>query len=132
MGRLGLFFLYFKVQKTFGRSFNPDSHFFDIRNNPHLAHTVLEIFFTAASITLGIIALVRLKISYGLYMLTSLGIALSSGTTLGISRYSMVLFPIYLIAGTVRSFVGRMAWWLGSTLLLALNIVRFVNHYWAG
>lgn len=128
----GDFFLYFKVQKTFGRSFDPDSHFFDIRNNPHLVHTVLELFFTITAIALGIIALVRLKISYGLYMLTSLGIALSSGTTLGISRYSMVLFPIYLIAGTVRSFVGRMAWWLGSALLLALNIIRFVNHYWAG
>ena len=128
----GDFFLYFKVQKNFGRSFDPDSQFFDIRNNPHLAHTVLEIFFTAAAIALGIIALVRLKISYGLYMLISLGIALSSGTTLGISRYAMVLFPIYLIAGSVRSFVGRMAWWLGSALLLALNIIRFVNHYWAG
>jgi hypothetical protein len=92
----------------------------------------LRFFFTVGAIALGIIAMVRLKISYGLYMLTSLGIALSSGTTLGISRYSMVLFPIYLIAGTVRSFVGRMAWWLGSTLLLALNIIRFVNHYWAG
>jgi Gpi18-like mannosyltransferase len=42
----GDFFLYFKVQKTFGRSFDPDSHYFDIRNNPHLVHTVLEIFFT--------------------------------------------------------------------------------------
>lgn len=128
----GDFFLYFKAQKNFGRSFSPDSHFFDIRNNPHLAHTILEILFTVLAIALGIIAMVRLKISYGLYMLTSLGIALSSGTTLGISRYSMVMFPIYLIAGTIRSSVGRMAWWLGSTLLLALNIIRFANHYWAG
>jgi Gpi18-like mannosyltransferase len=128
----GDFFLYFSVQKTFGRSFNPDSRFFDIHTNPHLVHTILEIFFTVVTIALGIIALVRLKISYGLYMLTSLGIAMSSGTTLGISRYSMVMFPIYLIAGTIRSSVGRMVWGVGSTLLLALNIVSFVNHYWAG
>lgn len=128
----GDFFLYFKAQKAFGRSFELDSHFFDIRNNPHLAHTLLEIFFTITVIALGIITLVRLKISYSLYMLTSLGVALSSGTTLGISRYAMVLFPIYLIAGTVRSYVGRMAWWLGSALLLAFNVIRFVNHYWAG
>jgi hypothetical protein len=63
-------------------------------------------------------------------MLVSLGIALSSGSVLGIARYSMVLFPIYFIAAGIRSPVGRSAWLLGSTLLLALDIIRFVNHYW--
>jgi len=44
----------------------------------------------------------------------------------------MVLFPIYFIAAGIRSSVGRSAWLFGSALLLALNIICFVNHYWAG
>jgi len=44
----------------------------------------------------------------------------------------MVLFPIYFILAGIRSSVGRSACLFDSTLLLALNIVCFVNHYWAG
>jgi Ca2+/H+ antiporter len=65
-------------------------------------------------------------------MLVSLGIALGSGSFLGAARYSMVLFPIHLIGAGVGSAVGRSAWLFGSVLLLALNIICFVNHYWAG
>ena len=103
---------------------------FLVRNNPDLANTVLDLAYTTVAILLGVIALRRLRLSYGVYMLVSLGIALSSGSVLGIARYSMVLFPIYFIAAGIRSPVGRGAWLLGSTLLLALDIIRFVNHYW--
>jgi hypothetical protein len=44
----------------------------------------------------------------------------------------MVMFPIHLIGAGLHSTVGRGAWLFGSALLLALNIIRFVNHYWAG
>jgi Ca2+/H+ antiporter len=64
-------------------------------------------------------------------MLVSLGVALGSGTVLGVARYGMVLFPIHLIGAGIRSPVGRAAWLLGSVLLLALNIICFVHHYWA-
>jgi Ca2+/H+ antiporter len=57
---------------------------------------------------------------------------LASGSFLGVARYSMVLFPIHLIGAGIRSSVGRGAWLCGSTLLLALYIICFVNHYWAG
>ena len=126
----GDFFLYFKVQSFFGRDFEMKVSDFLIRNNPDLANTVLDLAYTAVAILLGVIALRRLRLSYGVYMLVSLGIALSSGSVLGIARYSMVLFPIYFIAAGIRSPVGRGAWLLGSTLLLALDIIRFVNHYW--
>jgi Ca2+/H+ antiporter len=66
-----------------------------------------------------------------MYMLVSLGIAVGSGTILGLARYALVLFPIHLIGAGIRSPVGRSAWLFGSTLLLALNIICFVNHYWA-
>ncbi|HSO63220.1 MAG TPA: mannosyltransferase family protein [Desulfobacterales bacterium] len=124
------FFLYFKVQRAFGRDFEMEAGDFLARNGPDLANKMLDLAYTAVAILLGVVALRRLRPSYGVYMLVSLGIALSSGTTLGIARYSMVLFPIYFIAAGIRSPVGRGAWFFGSTLLLALDIIRFVNHYW--
>jgi hypothetical protein len=126
----GDFFLYLKVQRLFGRDFEMEVSDFWVRNNPDLANTVLDLAYTAAAILLGVVALRRFRLSYGVYMLVSLGIALSSGSVLGVARYSMVLFPIYFIAAGMRSPVGRGAWLLGSTLLLALDIIRFVNHYW--
>ncbi len=89
-------------------------------------------FYAAAAILLGVVALVRFRPSYGIYMLFSLAVALSTGTTLGLARYAMVMFPIHLIGAGLRSSVGRSAWLFASGLLLALNIIRFVNHYWAG
>ena len=126
----GDFFLYLKVQSFFGRDFEMEASDFLVRNNPGLANTVLDLAYTAVAILLGVVALRRFRLSYGVYMLVSLAIALSSGSVLGIARYSMVLFPIYFIAAGIRSPVGRGAWFLGSTLLLALDIIRFVNHYW--
>jgi hypothetical protein len=128
----GDFFLYLRVQSLYGRDFEMEAVDYAIRNNPDLVNTAYDLAFTAMAILMGIIALRRFRISYGLYMLISLGIALSSGTDLGVARYSMVLFPIYYIAAGIRSSVGRSAWLFGSALLLALNIICFVNHYWAG
>ncbi|OQX08997.1 MAG: hypothetical protein BWK76_22835 [Desulfobulbaceae bacterium A2] len=126
----GDFFLFLHVENNFGRDFGFELKDFFARNNPDLANTLLDLITAAWALSLALLALWRLRLSYGLYMLFSLGIALSSGTVLGISRYTMVLFPIYLLAAGIRSTVGRSAWLLGSTLLLALDIIRFVNHYW--
>lgn len=129
----GDFFLYLQVQKTFGRDFKSDlEEYLVIRNHPDLVHTVLDLSFTLLAIVFAIMALRRFRLSYGLYMLVSLAVALSTGTALGIARYAMVMFPIYLIGAGTRSTLARNAWMLASTLLLALNITRFVHHYWAG
>lgn len=129
----GDFLLYLHVQKTFGRDFQSDlQEYLVVRNNPDLIHTLLDLSFTFLAILFAILALKRFRLSYGIYMLVSLAVALSTGTALGIARYAMVLFPIYLIAAGIRSPVGRNAWLFASTLLLALNVTRFVHHYWAG
>lgn len=128
----GDFFLYLEVQKTFGRNFQSHlQEYLVVRNNPDLVHTLLDLSFTMLSILFAFVALKRFRLSYGLYMLVSLAVALSTGTALGIDRYAMVLFPIYLIGAGIRSSVGRNSWIFASTLLMALNITRFVHHYWA-
>lgn len=128
----GDFFLYLRVQGFYGRDFAFEATDFAIRSNPDLVNTLYDLTFTAATIVMGVIALIRFRPSYGLYILVSLAVALASGSNLGVARYSMVLFPIYFIVAGIRSSVGRSAWLFGSTLLLALNIICFVNHYWAG
>jgi hypothetical protein len=124
------FFLYIKVQNNFGRDFTIDLGELSFHNNVELANNILDFGHTALAVLLGFIALWRLRLSYGVYMLVSLGIALSTGSTLAIPRYSMVLFPIYFIGAGIRSPFGRGVWLFSSTLLLALDTIRFVNHYW--
>lgn len=126
------FFLYLRIQRLYGRDFRFDAMEDVVRNNPNIVVTVYDAVFVVATVFMGVLALKKFRPSYGLYMLVSLAVALSSGTGLGIARYSMVLFPIYFIAAGVRSVVGRSAWLFSSALLLALNIICFVNHYWAG
>jgi len=127
----GDFFLFLKIEDNFGRDFSFDLEDLTLRTHPALANTIIDFAHTGLAVFLGLVALWRVRLSYGLYMLVSLGVALSTGSALAIPRYSMVLFPIYLIGAGIRSEVGRGAWLFGSTLLLALDIIRFVNHYWA-
>lgn len=126
----GDFFLYLHVQDSFGRDFTVDVADFFYRNNTELANNLLDFAYAGLAVLFGILALWRVRLSYGLYMLVSLSIALSTGSCLAISRYSMVLFPIYIIGAGIRSPVGRGAWLLSSTLLMALDTIRFINHYW--
>jgi hypothetical protein len=126
------FFLYLRIQRLYGRDFRFDALEYVVRNNPNIVVTAYDAALVAAAVIMGVLALKKFRPSYGLYMLVSLAVALSSGTGLGIARYSMVLFPIYIMAGGIRSVVGRSVWLFSSALLLALNIICFVNHYWAG
>ncbi|OGD41639.1 hypothetical protein A3I82_00220 [Candidatus Azambacteria bacterium RIFCSPLOWO2_02_FULL_42_10] len=71
-------------------------------------------------------------ISYGLYILATLGVALGTGTFMSIGRYILVLFPIYIALATIRSHHFEKIYILSSLLLFALNITLFVNWYWAG
>ncbi len=128
----GDFFLYLKIQSNWGRDFEMTAADYVMRNSPYLINMANDLFFTAMAFLMGILALKRLRFSYGIYMLVSMGIALSTGTFLAVARYSMMLFPIYLMAASMGSFIGRGAWLLTSVLLLALNIIGFLNHYWVG
>jgi len=128
----GDFFLYLKIQSNWGRDFEANASDYVMRNNPYIANMVNDMFFTALVIAIGILVIKRLRISYGIYMLVSMAIALSTGTFVSVVRYSMMLFPIYLMAASIRSVTGRAAWMLASVLFLALNLICFLNHYWIG
>jgi len=74
----------------------------------------------------------KLRVSYGLYMVATVAIALSSGTFMSIGRYILTLFPIYILLASTKNQTARQAWAFISILFLAMYTILFVNNYWAG
>lgn len=130
--RFGDFFLFLKVQSFWGRGFNLNENHFALQNGPALSNVSLDIFFTIFSLIVTFFVLRKLRFSYGLYMLLTILIPLSSGTFMSIGRYILILFPIYILGASIKDKVTNHIWILISALLLALYTIQFVNHYWAG
>lgn len=126
----GDFFLYLEAQSHFGRDFSVNLADLTFNHHAGLANNLLDWSHTLVAFTLAIVVCCRLRWSYGAYMLISLLVPLSTGSALAMPRYSMVLFPMYMIAAAVRSPLAKNSWLFASTLFLALDIIRFVNHYW--
>ncbi len=126
----GDFFLFFEAQRKFGRDLAVTAADLAVRNSPGLVVRLLDYFFIASALAAAAWALFRLRVSYGVYMLVTLAVAVASGSLLGAARYTMVLFPIHLAGASLRSPPLRFAWLLGSAFLQALYTLCFVNHYW--
>jgi len=92
---------------------------------------VYELAATALLAALTIISLKKLRGSYTIYMLTSLLFFLAEGTTKSISRYLLVVFPIFILIPMVAR---KKAAWLSvcgiSLVLLAVSTVAFVTGRW--
>ena len=92
----------------------------------------LDLFFIIFALIILYFVFKRLRVSYGLYMLATLVIALITGTFMSIGRYILILFSIYVLSASVKNQYLRQSWIFISTLLLAMYIILFVNNYWAG
>ena len=53
-----------------------------------------------------------------------------TGTLVGIARYTLVLFPIFIALAAIKSPLFDRIYSLGSAILLAFSITLFVNWYW--
>jgi Gpi18-like mannosyltransferase len=74
----------------------------------------------------------RGRASYGVYGLLCILLPLSSGQALGLNRFALAAFTVPLaLAGGRSAWLDR-AYTLGSTLLLALYTMLYVQGYWAG
>lgn len=128
----GNFFLFFSIQKVWGRAFafNPDHfHFF---THPAVTNFGLDVFFAALGLGAALFVAFRMRASYGLYMLATIAVALASGTTMSIGRYILVLFPMYIAFAQIRNEYIRWGWLFFSVLLFALYTILFVHGHWAG
>ncbi|MEK7167362.1 MAG: hypothetical protein AAB732_03035 [Patescibacteria group bacterium] len=130
--KFGDFFLFLKVESWWGRAFSLNKNHFLLLTNPAIANLFIDVLFIIFAIIVTYFVFKKLRISYGLYMMATLFIALSAGTFMSIGRYILVLFPIYILIASVKNQYQKFTYIFLSTLLLAMNIILFVNNYWAG
>lgn len=130
--RFGDFLLFFKVQSWWGRSFNLNKDHFVFLENPAIVNFCLDVFLIIFVLFVTYFVFRKIRTSYGLYMLATVAIALSTGTFMSIGRYILVLFPIYILIASIKNEYLQKTWIFLSILLLSMNIILFVSNYWAG
>ncbi|MEA3344376.1 MAG: mannosyltransferase family protein [Patescibacteria group bacterium] len=130
--KFGNFFLFFEIEKNWGRTFSIQEKHFELFSNPAIANLILDAFFILFVLIIIYLGFKKLRTSYSLYMLSSVAVALSTGTFMSIGRYILVLFPIYILLSSIKNQYLRQAWVFVSILLLALYTILFVSNYWAG
>ncbi|HEU0051280.1 MAG TPA: mannosyltransferase family protein [Patescibacteria group bacterium] len=127
----GDFLLFFKIENAWGRSFHLNASHFQTATAPAAANLALDFGFLLTSVILSVLTLVRVRFSYGVYMLATIVVAVSTGTLMSIGRYVLVLFPIYLVLASFPPLWKR-SWTIASLLLLGLYTLLFAQGYWAG
>lgn len=130
--KFGNFFLFFEIQKNWGRAFVIQKGHFDFFSNPSIVNFYLDVLFVIFSLIMLFFIFKKLHTSYGLYMLTTMAAALSTGTVMSIGRYILVLFPIYILLASMKNPYLQQTITFISILLLALYTILFANNYWAG
>jgi Gpi18-like mannosyltransferase len=126
------FWLFFKIESAWGRSFSINWDHFSFFSHPSIVNMGIDMAF--AILIISTIYLVWKKLSplYSVFMSLTVLAALTSGTLMSIGRYSLVLFPLFILLAKIKNGTVRQAWILASVLFLALDIVLLVNNYWAG
>jgi len=130
--RFGNFFLFFEVEKNWGRAFTLQKGHFDFFSNPSIINFSLDVLFVIFAFSATHFVFKKLRTSYGLYMLATIIVALSTGTLMSIGRYILVLFPTYILVASIKNQYLQQAWIFISILLLGVYTTLFVNNYWAG
>lgn len=130
--KFGNFLLYFEVQKLWGRGFTLNLEHFNLVNNPAIVNFAFDLFFAILGLIMIFLVSKKLRLSYGLYILVTMFVALSSGTTMSIGRIILTLFPISIYGSTLKDKICTHFWIFTSSILLALYTLLFVAHYWAG
>ena len=125
-------FLFFNIESAWGRSFSINWAHFSLFSHPSIVNMGIDIFFTLFILTMICLVYKKLSALYAVFMSLTVLAALTSGTLMSIGRYSLVLFPIFILLAKVKNKTFQQAWIFSSVLFLALDIILFVNNYWAG
>jgi len=127
------------VQTHWGRHFAPPWASF--ANTVHkiagaqapqtIANQALELFFTLLMLTVLVVGLRRLRLSYVVYMALSILIPMCTGSLMSMPRFALVLFPMFVLFGLwgARPTFNN-AYVAFSLPLLGLFTVLFADWYW--
>jgi Gpi18-like mannosyltransferase len=139
--------LFVEAAKNWGRSFTLSITFpFDIVfslvkyiggeldfTHASAANIFLELIFFSFGLFLSILALRKTRLSYGVWCLVSVLFPITSGVLVSQARYTLVLFPIFLVLSLIASkhFLFSHIYPLVSILLMGLLTLLFVNGHWS-
>jgi hypothetical protein len=124
--------LFFKIQSAWGRSFTINWDHFSFFSNPSIANMGIDVFLAIFIISAVVVVWKKLSPLYAVFMSTTLIAAFTSGTLMSVGRYSIVMFPLFILLAKIKNKLVLQAWILLSTLFFALDIILWVNNYWAG
>jgi len=124
--------LFFRIQRNWGRAFTINWEHFSTFSHPSITNMCIDIFLAVFIIAAVVAVWRKLSPLYAIFMSTTLIAAFTSGTLMSVGRYSLVMFPLFILLAGVKDKTLKAGWMLASTLFLALDIVLFVNNYWAG
>ena len=130
--KFGDFFLFFRVEGWWGRAFSLNKDHFLLLTHPAAVNLFTDVLFVIFAVMATYFVFKKLRTSYGLYMAATLLVALGTGTLMSIGRYLLVLFPIYILLAKLKDQYQLFAYIFISVLLFAMNVILFVNNYWAG
>ena len=96
-----------------------------------IANQALELAFTVLMLTVLVVGLRRLRLSYIVYMSLSIVIPMCTGSLMSMPRFALVLFPMFALFGLwgSRPTFGN-AYVAFSLPLLGLFTVLFADWYW--
>jgi hypothetical protein len=80
----------------------------------------------------GVYLWLRVLPAYGALVLAGAMVPALSGTPLALARYMVILFPVFLLVGRIKSEPVRYAIAMISIFGLGLTTYLFVNGFWAG
>lgn len=123
---------FFKSQMEWGRRFTLNTEHFQLTTPASFANLSTDLLFFLVCLIAGILLIKKIKASYGLYVLSTAFIAVSTGTLMSVSRFTLILFPIFILVASIKNRQFKFGWMLTSILLLAVYTALFANNYWAG
>ncbi|RJP46670.1 MAG: hypothetical protein C4584_01335 [Armatimonadetes bacterium] len=77
-----------------------------------------------------IISLYKLKPLYSFFYLLALLIPLLSGTLLDLPRYTLAIFPLFILLGMIKEKLIQKIGTIFSLLLSAALAILYINSYW--
>jgi len=129
--KFGDFLMYLKVQKEFGRTLlQINAENFVLLTRPSVANFVADVLFMSFALACLYLVWKRKWYSYASYIASTLLLVVLTGTLVGIARYMLVLFPIFIALASIKSQLFDRIYTLASVILLSFGITLFVNWYW--
>ncbi len=140
--KFGSFWLFAAGQKVWhlDTAFNPfitlqkywQNIFLTISDNlPYQSAISIDFAFFGVMLLLSLLIFIKLRKSYGIYALLATIIPPASGILISMSRYALVIFPLYILLA--RWGKNKIANFLITTLfaiLLSFFLTLFVHDYW--